>query len=176
MGSQLLELQGNASSCLWQERSRPYLMKPHRMDDLSRLACCQRKEYDNCVNHILFALASLTAFISALISSKESSGLLCASLRISQMAFIAFSRMLSSLSLYQVAFLFLPSLCEAKIPLRIIIWNVSNHLFDEGQFLNRKFAVFHILAKHVAELPAEILMTWVGEERTTVGEHANEAT
>ena len=48
MGSQLLELQGNASSCLWQERSRPYLMKPHRMDDLSRLACCQRKEYGHC--------------------------------------------------------------------------------------------------------------------------------
>ena len=42
------------------------------------------------------ALSSLAALISALISSKVISGLLCASRRISRMAFIAFSRMLSS--------------------------------------------------------------------------------
>ena len=46
--------------------------------------------------------ASRTALISALISSKDSSGLFCASFRMSRMAFIAFSRILSSVSAVMV--------------------------------------------------------------------------
>ena len=65
---------------------------------------------------------------------------------------------------------------EVEISLGIIIRNVSYHLFYKGHLLGWQLAIFDILANHIAELATEILVAWIGEERTAVGKHAHEAT
>ena len=61
---------------------------------------------------------------------------------------------------------------ESEIVGRIIVANVFNH-GSEQLHVGGDFAIFNIVADEVAEDPAEIFMTGIGEEAARVGEHSN---
>ena len=81
----------------------------------------------------------------------------------------AWGFIINALDAYQNRFL------ELKVVLGIVVADVLDHLTDEGQFAFWQFAALDVLAKHVAEQAAEVLVARIGEEGAAVGEHSDKA-
>ena len=65
-------------------------------------------------------------------------------------------------------------LLEPEIILSVVITDVLNHSVKTFLVVRNKSAL-HIITDEVTQQTTEILMTWIAQERTRVGEHTNKS-
>ena len=66
------------------------------------------------------------------------------------------------------------SLIELEIVSCVVVRDVLHHT-GEALHIVRQQALLHVIAEKIAEQTTEILVAWIAEERTGVGQHTYEA-
>ena len=65
-------------------------------------------------------------------------------------------------------------LIELEISTSVVVRDVFNHLAQQLTIVGQQ-ALLYVVTQHIAENTTEILVTWIAQERTAVGQHTYEA-
>ena len=74
---------------------------------------------------------------------------------------------------FHIYYLYL--LLKSKVTVGVVVADILHHLADEIHLGGGQAAFLDILSEHIAEDSAEVLVTGITDEGTTVGQHAHEA-